>query len=151
MKNKELDFDQIKKILAHKAPFIFIDRVTMLKENEEIECIKCISGNELFSGLHFPAYSIYPGIFVIEAAAQSAAVLCKLSSDFTKSIKQNDLMALGGISNFNFFSAAKPGDTLIIHIEIIKSVADLAIVKAGIRVGDRLIAKGQMSFGVIKT
>jgi len=147
-------FDEVCKILKQKSPFIFIDKVLEVEYDSRIVAIKNISGCEMFSTLHFPGNSVYPGILIIESVAQATAVLCHLSK--TKGAVRGDtdeslFMALGGIQQFQFLSPARPGDTLEIEVLVRKLVGDLMIAGAEVRRGSDVIAKGQLSFGVVKS
>lgn len=144
-----ITFDKISKILKQKSPFVFVDRVLEIEDGKSIVAIKNITASEMFAALHFPTTSIYPGILVIEAVAQTASVLCSYSEGMID--KDEDLfLALGGISRFSFINPARPGDTMKICVEIIKAVGSMVIVEALVTIEDKTIAKGQLSFGVGK-
>lgn len=140
-------YDELCKILNQKTPFIFIDRVLDYKKNSWIQAIKCISGNELFSAMHFPYKAVYPGLFLIESAAQSASVLFSLSNP---EIKTLDIPVLGGIRDFQFYHKILPGDTITINVELIKAIENMAITKITINCGENIAAKGKLTFGVMK-
>ncbi len=144
-----IPFDKISKILRQKAPFIFIDRVLEIEPGKKIVALKNISGCEMFSSLHFPENALYPGILIIEAAAQAAAVLYSMSENPIGD-ELYGFIALGGIQQFQFIKPARPGDCLIIQVLTVKRIDDMTIVKAEIKVEDHIIAKGQLSFGTVK-
>ena len=95
--------------------------------------------------MHFPENPVYPGIYIIEAIAQTSALLCALSAE-----DSGQIWALGGLQRFDFHSPVYPGDTLILEVEAIKLCQNMAIVNACAKTADRRIARGQLTFGVIE-
>lgn len=136
---------QIHAILKQKAPFILVDKVTAFEKGKRITALKNITGSEWFAAMHFPENPVYPGIFIIEAIAQTTALLCALSAE-----ESGQLWALGGLQRFDFYSPAYPGDTLILEVEAVKLCPSMAIVNACAKTTDRRIARGQLTFGVIE-
>lgn len=145
-----ITFDRISRLLKQKVPFVFIDRILEYEQDKKIVALKNISGCEMFSSLHFPDSSVYPGILLVETVAQATAVLCHLSGG-DDVVEKSGFVALGGIQQFQFLKPARPGDCLIIQVDIIKKILDMVLVKAQIGVGEDIIACGQLSFGVIKS
>ena len=144
-----IKYDEICGILKQKTPFVFVDRVLDMELGKRITAIKCISGGELFSALHFPKNSVYPGIFMIECIAQTASILCTLSGEQSE-MAEGEFLALGGIQRLQFMQPVRPGDTIRIEDEIIKQAQKLCLVKAQILVDMQIAAEGQLSFGVVK-
>ncbi len=71
-----LTSEDIKKIIPHRYPFLLVDRITELdEENKTITGIKCVSANEMQFLGHFPEMSVMPGVLIVEAMAQTGAVL----------------------------------------------------------------------------
>ncbi|MCC5466502.1 3-hydroxyacyl-ACP dehydratase FabZ family protein [Pelosinus baikalensis] len=144
-----LSFNEICKILEQKAPFVLVDKVLEIDKGKRIVAVKNVSGGELFSALHFPGNSVYPGILILESIAQTASIL--FSDSIDKDIStENQFLALGGIQRFQFLKVVRPGDTLIIEVEIIKGTLQMALTKVSVKMGDTIIGEGQMSFGVVK-
>ena len=75
MKNKELNLNAIKKLIPHRKPMLMIDKVTSIIPFVSAIGVKNIKNNEFFFKGHFPKRPIMPGIFIIEALAQTASVL----------------------------------------------------------------------------
>ena len=75
MKNKELNLNAIKKLIPHRKPMLMIDKVTSIVPYASAIGVKNIKNNEYFFKGHFPKRPIMPGIFIIEALAQTASVL----------------------------------------------------------------------------
>lgn len=144
-----ISYNEIRSILKQKSPFIFVDKVIEHKKGKRIVSQKNVSGNELFSSLHFPDNPIYPGIFIIESIAQTTAILCSLAMDEGMN-EQIQFLALGGLQRFNFYKPVIPGDVLKIEVDVVKVYEQMAIVKATAKVEDTIVAEGQMTFGAVK-
>jgi 3-hydroxyacyl-[acyl-carrier-protein] dehydratase len=71
----QLDFEDIKKLIPQRFPFIMIDKVVAVVPGKEAETVKNISGNDIFFLGHFPDKAILPGVAIIEAMAQTAIIL----------------------------------------------------------------------------
>jgi 3-hydroxyacyl-[acyl-carrier-protein] dehydratase len=140
-----LGYDEIRKILPHEPPFIYIDRVIEWEKNKRLVAEKNVTGTELFTQTHFPEFAVYPGIYLIESAAQASLLLFKLSWN---NISDKYIGVLGGIQYFQFLEMVKPGDRLRIEVTIIKQVDHLAIMKINISSHDGLVARGQISTGL---
>ena len=70
-----INIDQIKKMIPHRAPILLIDRVEDVVLDSEATGIKAVSGNEPYFAGHFPDFPVMPGVLIVEALAQTAAVL----------------------------------------------------------------------------
>ncbi|OHC05429.1 MAG: 3-hydroxyacyl-[acyl-carrier-protein] dehydratase FabZ [Planctomycetes bacterium RIFCSPHIGHO2_12_39_6] len=138
-------FEEIRSLLPQKYPFLFIDRVVELEEGKKIVCVKNVSGNEpVFVG-HFPDFAIMPGVLIIEALAQASIILFKKSFDTEK---DNDKVFLLASANVRFTKPVFPGDQLILEINTEKVISSAAIVKGIARVGEKIVTKATLSFGI---
>jgi len=139
--------DIILNSLPHRYPFLFVDKVLSLKE-DEIVVKKSLSINEWFFVGHFPDNPILPGVIMIEAIAQAAGVL--FLHDFKD--KDNYLPVLTSINEFKFKKSAKPGDDLIIKVrkEKMKKLGQVIFptAKGEVYIGDVLIAYGNLTFAI---
>ncbi|MGB9637805.1 MAG: 3-hydroxyacyl-ACP dehydratase FabZ [bacterium] len=139
--------DIILKALPHRYPFLFVDKVLDLKE-DEIVVKKSVTINEWFFVGHFPGNPIMPGVIIIEAIAQAAGVL--FLHDFED--KDNYLPVLSVINEFKFKKSVKPGDDLIIKVkkEKIKKIGQVIfpMVKAEAYVDKSLVAYGNLTFAI---
>lgn len=140
-----LNFEEIKKLVPQKYPFMFIDKVIELQKESRIVCLKNVSGNEPFFVGHFPDFAIMPGVLIVEALAQAAIILFKKSFD----TEQNkDKIFLLASANVRFSKPVFPGDQLTLEIDIEKIISTAAIVKGVAKVGDKVVTKATLSFGV---
>ncbi|MCX4079208.1 3-hydroxyacyl-ACP dehydratase FabZ [Rickettsia rhipicephali] len=109
-----IDITEIMDWIPHRYPFLLVDRVLKIDPNKSITGIKNVTVNEpQFTG-HFPAKPVMPGVLMVEAMAQLAAILVAKSLGSTKN-KEVFLMA---IENAKFRRIVQPGDTMHIHVVI---------------------------------
>jgi 3-hydroxyacyl-[acyl-carrier-protein] dehydratase len=116
--NKTLDICQIKAYLPHRYPLLLVDRVLTWEANKSITAIKNVTVNEEFFNGHFPHKPVMPGVLMIEAMAQTAAIL----SFLTMNIKpdENSVVYFVGIDNARFKRPVGPGDQLKMDVEILR-------------------------------
>jgi 3-hydroxyacyl-[acyl-carrier-protein] dehydratase len=116
--NKTLDICQIKQFLPHRYPLLLVDRVLTWEANKSITAIKNVTVNEEFFNGHFPHKPVMPGVLMIEAMAQTAAIL----SFLTMGIKpdENSVVYFVGIDNARFKRPVGPGDQLKMDVEILR-------------------------------
>ena len=140
-----LSFEEVRKLIPQKYPFLFIDKVVELQKESKIVCLKNISGNESFFAGHFPDFAIMPGVLILEALAQASILLFKKSFNAEKDKERIFLLAS---ANIRFTKPVFPGDQLILEINTEKIVSNAAIVKGVARVGEKIVSKATLSFGV---
>ena len=140
-----LSFEEVRKLVPQKYPFLFIDKVIELQKESRIVCLKNVSANEPFFIGHFPDFAIMPGVLIIEALAQASIILFNKSFD----TEQNkDKVFLLASANVRFSKPVFPGDQLILEIDVEKVISSAAIVKGVAKVGDKVVTKATLSFGV---
>ncbi len=140
-----LSFEEIRKLVPQKYPFLFIDKVVEFQKGSKIVCLKNITGNESFFVGHFPDFAIMPGVLILEALAQASIILFRKSFDADK---DKDKVFLLASANVRFSKPVFPGDQLILEINTEKVVSNAAIVKGIARVGEKIVSKATLSFGV---
>jgi len=141
-----MSFEEIRSLLPQKYPFLFIDKVVEFEEGKRIVCIKNVSGNEpVFVG-HFPDFAIMPGVLIIEAMAQASIILFRKSLSTQNT--ETAIFLLASVNNARFTKPIFPGDQLLIEIIVEKIVSKGAIVQASVRVGEKVVAKANLTFGI---
>lgn len=141
---KTLDIGQIQKILIHRYPFLLVDKVINLEPGKKGTGIKNVTINEEFFRGHFPQEPIMPGVLIIEAMAQVAAVVVG-SETMEKKVKPEERMGyLAGIKEIKFKKPVRPGDRLEISVEIIQKLANLFKVKGAARVDNEICVQGEL-------
>lgn len=114
---KQVDIHEIKRLIPHRYPFLFIDRVVNMKNAESAVGVKNVTVNEPYFEGHFPSKPVMPGVVVIEAMAQAASVLVSWSLDLTDS---GALVYFMGIDKTRFRRIVEPGDRLELHVTVLR-------------------------------
>lgn len=140
-----MEIDEVKKILPHRYPFLFIDRVIEVTD-KKIECIKNVTIDEPFFQGHFPNFPLMPGVLMIEAMAQAAGiVLIKLfPEDFASS---TSIPLFLGIEKARFRKMVRPGDTLKIICEIVSLKGKIAKAQGKILVAEDVVCEAELLLG----
>lgn len=115
--SENLNFEDIKKIIPHRHPFILIDAVENLIINESAVGIKCVSGGDpVFQG-HFPNKAVFPGVLIIEAMAQTCVVLLNKSLGNVKELYKESTSYFASLDNAKFRKKVFPGEKIIIEVK----------------------------------
>ncbi len=113
-----MDINAIRKILPHRFPFLLVDRVVSVEPGVRITAYKNVTVNEPFFQGHFPALPVMPGVLIVEALAQAAALLAYHSSE---DLAGGDKIALlMSLDNVKFRKPVIPGDRLQLDLEVVK-------------------------------
>ncbi len=115
---KSLDINQIKQYLPHRYPLLLVDRVIDWESGQRITTIKNVTINEEFFNGHFPNKPVMPGVLMIEALAQSAALLAFLTMG--QKPDDNAVVYFVGIDGARFKRPVEPGDQLKMDVEILR-------------------------------
>lgn len=108
-----LDINQIKEIIAHRYPFLLVDRIIEVEDGKRAVGLKNVSANESFFNGHFPEYPVMPGVLIVEALAQVGAVAMLKQEEY-----RGRLAFFAGIDNCRFKRQVVPGDQLKLEVEI---------------------------------
>lgn len=135
-----LDIAQIIELLPHRYPFLLIDRVLELNIGKNIRALKNVTVNEPFFPGHFPVKPIMPGVLMIEAMAQAAAVLAYTSQPKSADGKQQ-IVYLAGIDEARFKRMVVPGDQLILSAETTRIMRGIGKFKCRATVDGELAAE----------
>ena len=140
-----LTFDEIKKIIPHRYPFLLIDRIVELEDGKKCTGLKQVSGNEPFFQGHFPEYAVMPGVLIVEALAQVGAVaMLKLEEN------QGKLAMFTGIDKCRFKRQVTPGDTLMLEVEMTRVKGPLGKGVAKATVNGELACSCEISFAILE-
>jgi len=117
--SKVLDINQIKTYLPHRYPLLLVDRVLDYELGKTITAIKNVTANEEFFNGHFPHKPVMPGVLMVEALAQTAAIL----SFMTMGVKpdENSVVYFVGIDGVRFKRPVEPGDQIRMDVEILRT------------------------------
>ncbi len=140
-----LDIEAIKKILPHRYPFLFVDRIIELEEDKRIVGIKNVTADENFFVGHFPQRQIMPGVLVIEAMAQTAGVMM-----LKKEENLGKLAYVMSIDKVRLRKPVIPGDQLRLEIEVCKLRKKTGKVKGCAFVENQLVAEAEFIFSLVE-
>jgi 3-hydroxyacyl-[acyl-carrier-protein] dehydratase len=110
----KLDIIKILQLMPHRYPILLVDRVLELEPGVRISAVKNVSANEPFFQGHFPGHPVMPGVLMIEALAQAAAVLTYVT--MKTSYPEGTLFLFAGIDGARFKRPVGPGDQLILEV-----------------------------------
>ena len=116
-KLKSADIQLIQRIIPHRYPFLLVDKVIEISSLESATGIKNVTFNEPYFQGHFPGVPVLPGVTIIEALAQTAAVMVGVSLDLAD---KNLLIYFMGIDNCKFRRKVGPGDTLELRVSVLR-------------------------------
>ena len=138
-----MDIHQILKQLPHRYPFLLVDRVLELEKGKRIKALKNVTINEPFFEGHFPHRPVMPGVLMLEALAQAAALLAFDALDTSP----NDQMVyyFAGIDGARFKRPVEPGDQLTLNVEMLRMKAGIFKFKASAMVGDELACEAELT------
>lgn len=137
-----LDIHQILKLLPHRYPMLLVDRVLDFEPRQRITALKNVSINELFFSGHFPHHPIMPGVLILEALAQTAALLT--FSDMTEADVNNSLYYFVGIDGARFKKPVMPGDQLHLHAQVDRCVRGIWKFKTHATVNDIVVTEADL-------
>jgi 3-hydroxyacyl-[acyl-carrier-protein] dehydratase len=137
-----MDIHRILKRLPHRYPFLLVDRVLELEKNVRIKALKNVTINEPFFGGHFPARPVMPGVLILEALAQAAALLSFESMD----VEPGDDMVVYfvGIDGARFKRPVEPGDQLLLEASIERAKSGIYKYKTRATVGGETAAEAEL-------
>ncbi len=134
-----LDIHHILRKLPHRYPFILVDRVLELENGVRIKALKNVTINEPFFQGHFPARPVMPGVLMLEALAQAAAILSFESAGTEPG--EDTVVYFAGIDEARFKRPVEPGDQLILEAAIERQKAGIYRYKARATVDGQLAAE----------
>jgi 3-hydroxyacyl-[acyl-carrier-protein] dehydratase len=137
-----MEIAEIKSFLAHRYPFLLVDRVLELEPNKRIKALKNVTINEPFFQGHFPHFAVMPGVLIIEAMAQVSGLLSLKSAGDRPD--PDSVFFFAGIDGARFKRPVVPGDALIMESEIIAQKRGLVKYSAKTFVGDQLACEAEL-------
>lgn len=141
-----MDIHDILKRLPHRYPFLLVDRVLELEKNVRVRAIKNVTINEPFFTGHFPHRPVMPGVLILEAMAQAAALLSFASVDQYPG--EDTVVYFAGIDGARFKRPVEPGDQLILEATIERAKAGIYKYRARALVGEELAAEASLMCAV---
>jgi 3-hydroxyacyl-[acyl-carrier-protein] dehydratase len=137
-----IPIDEILTYLPHRYPFLLIDRVVALEPGRSVTALKNVTYNEPFFPGHFPHQPIFPGVLILEALAQAAAVLSFVTME--RKPTPDSVVLYAGIDKARFKRPVVPGDQLLLEVSILRTMRHIWRYAATARVGDELAAEAEL-------
>ena len=139
-----LDINEVMNILPHRYPFLMVDRVVEFDGDTKAVGVKSVSINEPYFQGHFPGHPVMPGVLQVEAMAQVASIVMMRKTE--NSGKIGYFMSADEVK---FRKPVFPGDTLFIHIEMLKARKNLGKAACKCLVNGEVVSEGVLLFGII--
>ena len=143
---KTLDIEAIKEMIPHRHPFLMIDGVINLVPDVEVTGIKNVTGEEDFFEGHFPGHPIMPGVLIVEAMAQTSAILVI----GTVGKQPGSMVYFMSVDQARFRKPVFPGDRLMLHVVKKRNRGKVWKFKGEARVGDNLVAEATFSAMIVE-
>ncbi|MBI4294133.1 MAG: 3-hydroxyacyl-ACP dehydratase FabZ [Betaproteobacteria bacterium] len=137
-----MDINEILAHLPHRYPMLLVDRVLECDPGKRILALKNVSINEPFFSGHFPHHPVMPGVLIVEALAQAAAVLSFKTLGTMPDDKS--VYYFVGIDGARFKHPVTPGDQLLLDVSIERRVRGIWKFAAVARVGENVVTEAQL-------
>jgi 3-hydroxyacyl-[acyl-carrier-protein] dehydratase len=138
-----MDIHQILKQLPHRYPFLLVDRVLEIEKGVRIKALKNVTMNEPFFTGHFPHRPVMPGVLMLEALAQAAALLA--FDALNTSPNDETVYYFAGIDGARFKRPVEPGDQLILEVELLRMKAGIFKFKTRALVADEVAVEAELT------
>jgi len=144
----DIDIIEILARIPHRYPFLLVDRAEEYRPHQSIVGIKCVTANEPFFQGHFPDYPVMPGVLIVEAMAQTGAVLMSKSLDVDTRGKTIFFMS---VDNCRFRQPVRPGDVIRMPVEVLRARGDVFKFRGRALVGEKVAAEADFAAMVVET
>ncbi len=143
-----IDIAEILVRIPHRFPFLLVDRAEDYVAGESIVGIKAVTFNEPFFQGHFPDYPVMPGVLIIEAIAQSGAILMSKTLDVDP---RGKTILFASVDNCRFRHPVRPGDLLRLEVRVEKARGGLFKFHGRAMVGDKMAAECDYAAMLVET
>ena len=142
IERRTIDRSEIETMIPHRAPFLWIDRVEELEPGVRCVAVKFVDpADPIFVG-HFPAKAILPGVFLIEAVAQTAGVMLGSAGPQASG---GGVALLAAVNRFKFLKTVTPGQNLRVETKKLTEVGQMACIGGTVWVDGEMVASGELS------
>ena len=143
----EIDIFEVLRRIPHRYPFLLVDRAEEYRPHESIIGIKCVTINEPFFVGHFPENPVMPGVLIVEALAQTGAVL--MSKSLNADVTGKTIMFVS-LDEVRFRHPVRLGDVLRMHVEVVKHRGDLFKFRGKAMIGEKVAAQADFAAMVVE-
>ncbi|HXF66005.1 MAG TPA: 3-hydroxyacyl-ACP dehydratase FabZ [Burkholderiales bacterium] len=137
-----MDIHEVLEYLPHRYPFLLIDRVLACEPGKSIQAVKNVTINEPFFGGHFPHHPVMPGVLILEALAQAAAILSFRTGNHKAD--RNSVYYFVGIDHARFKRPVRPGDVLALDVTLKRHARGMWIFDAVARVDGAVVTEAEL-------
>jgi UDP-3-O-[3-hydroxymyristoyl] N-acetylglucosamine deacetylase / 3-hydroxyacyl-[acyl-carrier-protein] dehydratase len=141
----ELDTTAIQRIIPHRHPFLFVDRVLELDPGKRAVAIKNVSASESFFSGHFPGHPVMPGVLIVEAMAQVCGIL-----SLSRKENAGKLAYFMSIEKAKFRRTVLPGDQLVLEVHVKKLKTRTVHARGEAKVNGRIVAESEFMFSLVE-
>lgn len=141
-----MDLQEIHRLLPHRFPFLMVDRVVEFIPESSLRAYKNTTINEQFFAGHFPGHPVMPGVLIVEALAQAAALLAFKSAGLTQ---EDQVVYLMGLDGVRFRKPVVPGDRLDLEISVLRRKGKIWKMRGEARVDGTLACEAELLATVV--
>ena len=142
------DIARVLQLLPHRYPFLLVDRIFDMDRDETAVGVKNVTINEPFFQGHFPGYPVMPGVLIVEAIAQTGAVLMSKSLDVD--VRGKTILFMS-VDNCRFRQPVRPGDVIRMPVEVLRARGDVFKFRGRAMVGEKVAAEAEFAAMVVET
>jgi 3-hydroxyacyl-[acyl-carrier-protein] dehydratase len=140
-----IERSEIETLIPHRSPFLWIDRVEELEPGVRCVAVKFVDpANPVFAG-HFPAKPILPGVFLIEAVAQTAGVMLGSATQQVSAQSKRGVALLAAVNRFKFRKPVTPGQTLRVETKKLTEALQMVCIGGTVWVDGEMVANGELT------
>ena len=140
-----LDIEAIQRLIPHRPPFLFVDRITELEEGRRaVGWLDDVGRHELILSGHFPGFPVLPGAILVEALAEVGAVAALGLPAY-----RGKIAVLAGLDGWKFRRMARPGDQVRLEAELLRLRGTFGKGRLRATIGGEVAAEGELSFGIV--
>jgi 3-hydroxyacyl-[acyl-carrier-protein] dehydratase len=143
-----IGIDEILMRIPHRYPFLLVDRAEAFVPNESIVGIKAVTFNEPYFQGHFPEYPVMPGVLIVEAMAQTGAVLMSKTLEVDP---RGKTILFGSVDDCRFRAPVRPGDILKLHVKVLRARGGLFKFAGRAEVEGKLAAQAEFAAMLVET
>ena len=141
---ESLNTTEIMKILPHREPFLFVDKIVNLQKGKRATVIKNVTINDYFFKGHFPGRPVMPGVIIVEAMAQVGGVMMLAQEEC-----RGKLAFFMAIDNVKFRKPVVPGDQLFLEVELVKARSRTGQVRGKAMVEGKVVCEADLMFAIV--